>query len=63
MDYYLEAFGHDPVHYYNLIIKIPPSRKNEPSKMMVIGKEDTRLNKIQINTIPSIIRFGENFIN
>jgi hypothetical protein len=63
MDSYIETFGHDTVHYAgNLATEIPPSRKNKASKMMVIGKE-TSPNKIKINTIHGIIRFGEDFID
>lgn len=63
MKYYIETFGHDTVHYWdNLITEIRPNRKNESSKMMVIGNEKSP-NKIQINTIHGIIRFGEDFID
>lgn len=63
MKYYIETYGHDTVHYYSeLITEIPPSRKNKPSKMMIIG-EETNSNKIQINTVHGIVRFGEDFID
>ncbi|RED42796.1 hypothetical protein DFQ10_108203 [Winogradskyella eximia] len=63
MDYYIETYGNDTVHYYgNIITEIPPSRKNELSKMMVIG-EESNPNKIQINTAHGIIRFGSDFID
>ena len=61
-DFILTTFGHDTVHYTdNLITKISPSKKNESSKMMIIGKE-TNPNKIQINAVHGIIRFGKDFI-
>jgi len=61
-DFFLTTFGHDTVHYTdNLITKISPSKKNESSKMMIMGKE-TNLNKIQINAVHGIIRFGKDFI-
>ncbi|MFK7781418.1 hypothetical protein [Psychroserpens sp.] len=63
MDYYIETFGHNTVHYYgDIITEIAPSRENQSSKMMVIGK-DTSPNKILINTTHGIIRFGEDFID
>lgn len=63
MDYYIETFGHDTVHYWgDIITEITPSKKNKSSKMMIIGK-DTSPNKIKINTIHGIIRFGEDFID
>lgn len=63
IDYYFETYGHDTVHYLaKLITEIQPSRKNKPSKMMTIGKE-TNPNRIQINTVHSIIRLGEDFID
>jgi hypothetical protein len=63
IDYYIETYGHDAVIYWNNVkTEITPSRKNKPSKMMIIGKE-TSPNKIQINTVHSIIRFGEDFID
>lgn len=62
-DYYLETFGYDTAHYWDgITTEIPPSRKNKPSKMMVIG-EETNPNKIKINTVHGIIRFGEDFID
>jgi len=63
MDFYIETFGHDTVHYTgDFTTEIPPSKKNKPSKMMVIG-EDTSSNNIKINTMHSIIRFGKDFID
>ncbi|WP_439150873.1 hypothetical protein [Winogradskyella sp.] len=63
MEFYIETFGHDTVHYWdNLTTESQPSRKNKSSKMMIIGKE-VAPNKIQINTIHGIIRFGEDFID
>ncbi|MCT4628592.1 hypothetical protein [Winogradskyella sp.] len=63
IEYYIETFGQDTVHYYGEIItEIPPSRKNESTKMMVIG-ENISSNKIKINTKHGIIRFGEDFID
>lgn len=63
MNFYIETFGHDTAHYTgNIITEVQPSRKNQPSKMMLIGKE-TSLNKILIKTVHGIIRFGEDFID
>ncbi|MFD1016554.1 hypothetical protein [Winogradskyella rapida] len=62
IDYYIETFGHDTFHNVGFTsADIPPSRKNESSKMMVIG-EETSPNKIQINAVHGIIRFAEDFI-
>jgi len=63
MSYYVETFGNDTVHYKNGIpTEITPSGKNEPSKMMTIGKV-TNPNKIKINTTHGIIRLGEDSID
>ena len=63
MSYYLETFGNDTVHYKNgITTEITPSRKNESSKMMTIGKV-TNPNKIKINTTHGIIRLGEDSID
>lgn len=63
MDFYIETFGHDTVHNtIDFTTEIPPSKKNKSSKMMVIG-EDTSQNKIKINTVHGIIRFGKDFID
>ena len=63
MDYYIETYGHNTVHYYgDIITEIAPSRENVSSKMMVIGN-DTSPNKILINTTHGIIRFGQDFID
>ncbi|QNK78846.1 hypothetical protein H7F37_07185 [Winogradskyella sp. PAMC22761] len=60
--YYFETYGHDTVYYDgDNITKITPNRKNEYSKMMIIG-EETNPNKIKINTAHGIVRFGEDFI-
>ncbi|RCW91586.1 hypothetical protein [Winogradskyella arenosi] len=62
IDYYIETFGHDTFHNVGFTsADVPPSRKNESSKMMVIG-EETSPNKIQINSVHGIIRFAEDFI-
>lgn len=62
MDYFIETFGANTVHYTaGLVTKIPPSRKNEQTKMMLIGNEKSH-NKITIQIINGIIRFGEDFI-
>lgn len=61
--FYLETYGYDTVHYIdNVITKGESNRKNEPIKMLIIGKE-TNPNKIQINSIHGIIRFGKDFID
>lgn len=64
-DYLLTTFGHNTKFYSkNLTTEIPPSKKNIASKMMVIGDETkNHTNKIQINTVHGIIRFGEDFID
>jgi hypothetical protein len=63
MSYYVETFGKDTVHYKNgITTEITPSRINEPSKMMTIGKI-TNPNKIKINTTHGIIRLGEDSID
>ncbi|SDS79757.1 hypothetical protein [Winogradskyella sediminis] len=63
MKYYLETYGQDTVHYIgNVITEIEPNRKNESSKMLVIGKESEQ-HKIQINSVHGIIRFGDDFID
>jgi hypothetical protein len=62
-NYYLETFGHDTVHYRNgVTTEITASQKNKSSKMMLIGKESNP-NKIKIDTVHGIIRFGEDFID
>lgn len=61
--FYLETFGHDTVHYMgNVITENEPSRKNESSKMLIIG-DKSEPNKIKINSVHGIIRFGEDFID
>ena len=63
MDYYLETFGFDTMHYKKgTTTKFKSNRKNKPSKMMVIGNENYP-NKIKINTTHGIIRFGEKRID
>ena len=63
IEYYLETYGYNTVHYKNgITTKIKSSGKSEPSKMMVIGKESYP-NKIKINTTHGIIRFGEKTID
>jgi hypothetical protein len=63
MEYYIETYGHDTYHHYdNVVGAVTPSRKNESTKMMVIG-EETSPNKIKINTIHGIIRFGDDTID
>ncbi|WP_461597919.1 hypothetical protein [Winogradskyella sp.] len=62
-EYVIETFGYNTIHYWgDIITEIPPSRKKEPSKMMVIGEKDNP-NKIKINITNGIIRFGEDFID
>ncbi|WP_296314415.1 hypothetical protein [Winogradskyella sp. UBA3174] len=63
IDYYIETFGYDTVHYskgFTGVIGSPS--KYEPTKMMTIGKE-TNPNKIKINTTHGIIRLGEDSID
>ncbi|WP_458627367.1 hypothetical protein [Winogradskyella sp. PC D3.3] len=63
MKYYIETYGNDTVHSHDSVtFEIEPSRKNRLSKMMVIG-EESNPNKIQINSVHGIIRFGEDFID
>lgn len=62
-EYFIETYGYNTVHYWaKLITEIPPSRKKEHSKMMVIGEEDNP-NQIKIHVTNGIIRFGEDFID
>ena len=62
-EYFIETFGYNTVHYWaKLITEIPPSRKKEHSKMMLIGEKDNP-NKIKIHITNGIIRFGEDFID
>jgi len=62
-EYFIETFGYNTVHYWgDIITEIPPSRKKERSKMMLIG-EELNPNKIKINITNGIIRFGEDFID
>jgi hypothetical protein len=65
IEYLLTTFGHNTKHYTNKLITItPPSKKNISSKMMVIGDESKNYsNKIEINAIHGIIKFGEDFID
>ncbi|WP_034057325.1 hypothetical protein [Lacinutrix jangbogonensis] len=61
--FYLETIGYNTLHKNKSITtEITESCKNESSKMIVIGKESNP-NKIKINTIHGIIRFGEGFID
>ena len=61
--FYLETKGHNTVHKNKSITTaITESNKKEFSKMMVIGKE-ANPNKIKINTIHGIIRFGDDSID
>ncbi|WP_299130492.1 hypothetical protein [uncultured Winogradskyella sp.] len=63
IEYNIQTFGHNTVHYWdNIITEIQPSRKNKSSKMMVIG-EETAPNKIKINSVHGIVRFGKDFID
>lgn len=62
-EYVIETFGYNTVHYWgDIITEIPPSRKKEPSKMMVIGEKENP-NKIKIHITNGIVRFGEDFID
>lgn len=62
-EFFIETFGYNTVHYWgDIITEIPPSRKKERSKMMLIG-EEVNPNKIKINITNGIIRFGEDFID
>lgn len=62
-EYFIETFGYNTVHYWgDIITEIPPSRKKERSKMMLIG-EELNPNKIKINITNGIIRFGKDFID
>tara|TARA_Y100000815_G_scaffold109483_1_gene98053 strand:- start:1224 stop:2381 length:1158 start_codon:yes stop_codon:yes gene_type:complete len=61
--FFIETYGYNTVHYWgDIITEIPPSRKKERSKMMLIG-EELNPNKIKINITNGIIRFGEDFID
>ncbi|MDH7913105.1 hypothetical protein [Winogradskyella sp. SYSU M77433] len=61
--FFIETYGYNTVHYWgDIITEIPPSRKKERSKMMLIG-EEVNPNKIKINITNGIIRFGEDFID
>jgi hypothetical protein len=63
MEYYIETFGHDTVHYHpDSMTEIPPSRKNKSSRMMIYATS-TDSNKIKINTVHGIIRIGQDFID
>ncbi|MUU77717.1 hypothetical protein [Winogradskyella endarachnes] len=60
--YYIETYGTDTLHIYDKTnFEIEPNRKNELSKMFVIGKA-SNINKIQLNSVHGIIRFGKDFI-
>ena len=62
-EYFIETYGYNTVHYWaKLITEIPPSRKKEHSKMMVIGDKENP-NKIKIHITNGIVRFGEDFID
>lgn len=62
-EYVIETYGYNTVHYWaKLITEIPPSRKKEHSKMMVIGEKENP-NKIKIHITNGIVRFGEDFID
>ena len=62
-EYFIETYGYNTVHYWaKLITEIPPSRKKENSKMMVIGDKENP-NKIKIHITNGIVRFGEDFID
>ncbi|NRD20627.1 hypothetical protein HNV08_11255 [Winogradskyella eckloniae] len=60
--FYFESYGHDTAFYEgNNITNITANRKNEYSKMMTIGEEESP-NTIKINAAHGIIRFGKDFI-
>lgn len=64
-EYLLTTFGHDTKFYTtDLVTIIQPSKKGISSKMMIIGDETkNHTNKIEINTIHGIIKFGQDFID
>lgn len=64
-EYLLTTFGHDTKFYTtDLVTIIQPSKKGISSKMMIIGDETkNHTNKIEINTVHGIIKFGQDFID
>jgi hypothetical protein len=63
IDYHLATFGHDTVHFFEgFTSEIRPSRENKSSYMFDMGSSRHH-NKIQVNTVHGIIRFGEDIID
>ncbi|WP_111683768.1 hypothetical protein [Winogradskyella tangerina] len=63
MKYQLATFGHNTVHFYlGVTTEIAPSRENKSTFMMNFGSSADP-NKIQVNTIHGIVRFGEDYIH
>ncbi len=61
-DYHIATFGHDTVHFYaGVSTTVAPSRENKSTQMMSFGSSSNP-NKLQINAIHGIVRFGDDFI-
>jgi len=62
--YSLSTFGFNTKHHFkNVIGEIGPNKKGEKSKMMIVGDEKTAKNKIKMDIIHGVIRFGKDVIS
>ncbi len=56
-NYMLTTFGYNTVHHFDddTTAEIPPNRKNEKSKMLVVGDEALSLNKVHLDIVHGIV--------